>query len=456
MVKLAKKVFAAFSILLLMAVATSEDLRVPHRLFEIGIAPEFGASNNVVPLPDIFKKNLVLDLKKIAANTSARGLTINENIDTRAFFMNLNLRNGLQFGMTVGVESNGNFNIGKSLFDAIGNGFNGSVEVDGGADADVFAYATLSGSFKLQNQMRFSIMPSLVAPLVYARGRNISGSFYSNEKGFGVSIDGEASVFSSIFDVSQIFDGKFAMDSFDFAKLAQSFGFDLGLAFEMPFPLYDKLQLGAYARIPIVPGTLKYGATGVVDWDLEGELTQFFSGNFGEIPTFEFKTEGGVINHKISRPLRFGAEVAFRPFGSWFDVYALLGMGMRYPYSNDIKVYPEYMASVSVNAGNIVGVAFSTNYLGQVFKQELTFMLNAKVFELNFAISMQSENFVKSFQAAGLGAKLYAALGVPVFEKRELPLKNQEFVKHEDNLEYLVVAPNEDDSEHLIIVPNIK
>lgn len=447
MITLLKKLLACFVAVVFVSAATSEDLRVPHRLFEIGIAPEFGASNNVIPLPDIFKKNLVLDLKKIAANTSARGLTINENIDTRAFFMNLNLRNGLQFGMAVGVESNGNFNIGKSLLDAIGNGFDGSVEVDGGADADVFAYATLSGSFKLQNQMRFSIMPSLVAPLVYARGRNVSGSFYSNEKGFGVSVKGEASVFSSIFDVSQIFNGKFVMDSFDFAKLAQSFGFDLGLAFEMPFPLYDKLQLGAYARIPIVPGTLKYGATGAVDWDFAGELTQFFSGNFGEIPKFGFVTESGEVNHKISRPLRFGAEAAFRPFGSWFDVYALLGMGMRYPYSSDIKVYPEYITSVSVNAGNIVGATFSTSYLGQIFKQELNFMLNAKVFELNFAISMQSENFIKSFQAAGLGAKLYIAFGVPVFTKRAKTPK-------EDKSEDLVIVPNDNKPDDLIVVPN--
>lgn len=418
------KIFAVFFAMSFLGTwCLAEDLKIPHRFFELGFGVDASATNNILPIPDTLKKNLVIDLRKISEKLTNSGFVTTENTDVTALFMNVNLRNGLQIGFKAGVENGVNLKIGKSLMKAIGEGFDGGFDADAGGYADVFAYASLTGSFKLKNQMRFTIVPSLVAPIFHADLSDMAASVYTDMSGKIITkINGKANIYSSVIDASKIFDGNFL---FDANAVGKSFGFDLGLGFEMPFPNYEKVQLGAYARIPIVPGTLKYGVSGDINWEYDSTLTEIFKGNMGDFQDFKFNTSDSTSGLKISRPLRLGVEGMYRPFGSWFEAYSLIGMGMRYPYTKSIKVYPEYSFSAAVNHKQIVGAKFSTSYFNQIFIQELAFMVNAKVFELNLAISMQSENFVKSFQAAGLGVKLYMTFGVPIFEKREKTKKEK-------------------------------
>lgn len=401
----------------------AEDLKIPHRFFEIGYGVNVTASNNILPIPSILKKNLVIDLRKISEKLTNSGFVTAVNTDVTALFMNVNLRNGLHIGFDAGVEGGVNLKLGKSLMKAIGEGFDGGFDADAGAYADVFAHARLTGSFKLKNQMRFTVAPSLVVPIFHADVSDMAASVSTDASGkITTKVNGKANIYSSIIDTSQILNGNFL---FDVSALGNSFGVDLGLGFEMPLPVYDKVQLGGYARIPIVPGTLKYGVNGDISLVYEGSISDIISGNMSGLQGLNLNTSSATKGLKISRPLRLGVEGMYRPFGAWFEAYSLLGMGMRYPYTKAIKVYPEYSLSAAVNHKQIVGAKFSTSYFNQIFIQELTFMLNAKVFELNLALSMQSENFVKSFQAAGLGVKLYMAFGVPIFEKRKKTKKEK-------------------------------
>lgn len=418
------KIFTAFfAMSFLSALCVAEDLKIPHMFFELGFGVDVAATNNVMPIPNIFRKNLVIDLRKISEKMTKRGFVTTANTDVTAFFMNVNLRNGLQIGFKAGVEGGVNLQIGKSLIQAIGEGFDGGFDADAGGYADAFAYASITGSFKLKNQMRFTIVPSLVAPIFHADISDVASSVYTDMSGkVDIKLNGKANIYSSIFDVSKIFDGNFL---FDATSIGKSFGFDLGLGFEMPFPNYEKVQLGGYARIPIVLGTLKYGTAGDISWEYSGTISEIFRGDMSGFKDFQLNTYSATKGLKISRPLRLGIEGMYRPFASWFEAYSLVGMGMRYPYTKAIKVYPEYSFSAAVNHKQIVGAKFSTSYLNQIFIQELAFMVNAKVFELNLALSMQSENFVKSFQAAGLGIKLYMTFGVPIFEKREKTKKQK-------------------------------
>lgn len=404
--------------LIIASAAAAEDIRIPHRYFEIGVSPNIGFSNNVFGIADIFQKNLVFDLRKIADNTPKSGFVLNANIADPLFFMNLNLRNGFHIGVNAGVDGNVTTGFGKSLMDAFGYGIDSKLDVAAALHADFFAYAGITSAFKV-NDMRFSIAPSLVMPILHAETNSFSANFVSTSTGdFNADFGGALGIYSSIFDVSELFEGNFS--GVNMNELMGGAGFDVGLGFEMPLPVYDKLQLGGYARVPVVPGTLKHGYTMDIDVPFHGNLQDIFAGKSNASDPIKLDNYSGDTNYKISRPMRMGVEAAYRPFGSWLTLYGMFGLGMRYPYTSNITFYPEYSLGVSANAKETVGISFKSSYLNQIFSQELNFMLNAKIFELNTAISMQSEDFLKSFQAAGFGVKVYLAFGVPVMRYRRV------------------------------------
>ena len=82
---------------------------------------------------------------------------------------------------------------------------------------------------------------------------------------------------------------------------------------------------------------------------------------------------------------------------------ALLGFGVKYPWTEDAKAYVEYKASVETSIFNVIGVNFSSAYLNEVFIHQAGFMLNCRVLEFDFGVSAQGANFKKSCLGSGLG-----------------------------------------------------
>ena len=112
----------------------------------------------------------------------------------------------------------------------------------------------------------------------------------------------------------------------------------------------------------------------------------------------------GKEKYWISRPFRTGAEIAWRPFGNWMKFGALLGLGVKYPWTSEAKPYIEYKGTVEASLFNILGINFSSSYINEVFVHQAGFMLNCRVLEIDCGVSAQGANFKKSCQGSGFGA----------------------------------------------------
>jgi hypothetical protein len=420
-----KRSLILFSVLLSLTLPLSaftlDPLYPSHRYFELGIDAQATAANNYFSAKDLLVKDLVFDLKKIAQQMPSNGLVVNAFVAAPKIYWNLNLKNGFHLGSAFGIEGNVTGNIGKNLFDLLGNGNSGSstINVDGNAAADVFAYYDISAGFKL-DQLRITVTPALFIPLVHAETTSMNATVKNPSDGSVQLVANAVGTVYSFTSLSGIANGasvdseKMVYDTFS------SVGFDLAGAAELP--LFNFLVTGAYARIPIAPGHLRYSTSGTATITYTADSITDIANGGAKTSTNISDITYGSANYSISRPLRIGGEAAFRPFGNWFTVNSLLGLGIQYPFTAAFKIYPEYSLGVEADLFKIIGVSVSTSYLSQIFIHKINFMLNCRVLELNVAAMLAGaggaktaadfgSEFTNSFSGTGAGAQVSVCFG---------------------------------------------
>ena len=140
-----KLIFAIFVISLFPVFA---ELHPARRYIEVGASADFLAAQNVMPLTEIFKKNLVIDLKKIRSQMSPSGATLTVG-DRECFYVDANFKK-FGFGVNVASEFGANFNISKDLFKVLDSIVPGTVYE---ADASVW----LESFFTVSVPVRFNV-----------------------------------------------------------------------------------------------------------------------------------------------------------------------------------------------------------------------------------------------------------------------------------------------------------
>lgn len=374
---------------------------IPRRIFEIGFDTDVGFSNNYFAVSELMKKELEIDLRKIADEIDKKGLSF-DIIFLSDFFMNLNLKNGVSVGLSSGIETSGNGTISKELFEFLGYGneLNEKISVSGNLDSNLFAYAKTDVAFDIKG-FRVSVGPAVFFPVFHVETTKFDSHFLNKSDG---ALEAAVSIgykINSCMPLEPVFDGDFS-DLMRFNNMDYTVGFDLSTSIE--HQIFNTLLGRAYMRLPIVPGSMenivyssvemRYGADDIFDMmKNEGENLTFDSG----------ENVYGKERYWISRPFRTGAEIAWRPFGNWMRFNALLGFGVKYPWTEDAKAYVEYKASVETSIFNVIGVNFSSAYLNEVFIHQAGFMLNCRVLEFDFGVSAQGANFKKSCLGSGLG-----------------------------------------------------
>ena len=192
-------------------------------------------------------------------------------------------------------------------------------------------------------------------------------------------------------------------DLFNLNNMDFTMGFDLSGSVE--HQIFETLMGRAYMRLPIVPGSMgnavsstlemRYGADDLFDMIKNDDDNLHFDS--GEKTYSKEK-------YWISRPFRTGAEIAWRPFGKCVKFGALLGFGVKYPWTGEAKGYIEYEGSFEASLFNILGINLSTAYMSEIFIHQAGFMLNCRVLEFDFGVSAQGANLEKSFKGSGFGA----------------------------------------------------
>lgn len=401
---------------------------MPHRTFEMGMKYNIGVCNSYLNTTDTLVSNLVIDLNKIAAEMPAQGLNFN-TLFSMDLFTNLNLKNGVHVGFNSGMELNGNFGLGKEIFDflAKGNQIGESIKMTGDAYADVFIHTDVAIGLNIFNDYHLEIIPSLFKPVAHVITNEASGSIRNTEDG-KVFLDAKAELgiytFLNTKEVAENFDPTMILDN-----IKNGWGFDITSTLDKK--ILESLTVQAYSRIPLVPGRLNYKNTllATADGHFDGvnallgdesdnseDFGAKFESQFKDNFNFDTKTTSGSADYSLHRPFRMGARAAWEPFGSWFTIGGLLGFGFKEPFTTDARGYMEYDISTRIGLpipviGQIISLKLSSGYLSESFTHQAIFGLNFRAVELNVGVSAQGSDFGSSFKGSGVGAFIYLAAG---------------------------------------------
>lgn len=239
-------------------------------------------------------------------------------------------------------------------------------------------------------------------------------------------------------------------------ELLQNGGISLGISAD--YPLFRTLTVGAYADFPLSPGKLSYRTSGTITGTAEvngildtatssssssGSSSGASSGTSGtsasgetssgasgasETSSGETGASSGFYKYdytfsgisyteleeaySVRKPLRFGGEVAWRPFGDWFTIRGMLGYAARNPFGEDWNwknsMFMEYSGGVDISLFYILRLYAQTSYINKIYAQQFGVGLNLRALELTAKIASSGTSFEQSFGIGG--AKVFVGI----------------------------------------------
>lgn len=409
-----------FVVLTLCLSSLFAELYPARRYVELGYSENLRVSQNAMPLADIFKKNLVIDLKKISNSMPKSGFAFSfeENSDLNLDF---NFKK-FGFGFHVDSQLSGRMDISKELFDILANGasYGKTYTVDGNIWAESFVSFSVPIRFNI-GKVRVRLAPAWFSPVYYVPSTKVTCSAKNGSDG-SVTVTATAPI--EMYTVSKfkglVKDGRVSADFVDqmqYDELARDFAKSAGidLAALVEYPLLDTLDIGGYANIPIVPARMKHKVSAKATLSVTTDSLIKVIANDSKIQHSADITDAVYLdsNYVVNRPLRLGAECAWRPVGKWLTMRASAGLGMRNPFGEDFSVkslYPEYRLGIEIVGIGMFGLGLSTEYTKKVFAHAVGIMLNFRAVEFDISAAVCSPTFVQSFKgegvAIGCGVKL--------------------------------------------------
>ncbi len=377
-----------------------------QRFLEVKAGTSFGVSNNTIIGNDVFKKDLVIDLRKLADNCPDEGFNIRVDENTLVAAQ-INILN-FHLGVTAGTDIYERLTVGKELFDFLGygNSLGESFKIDFNNTSDAFAYLQFNLGFPV-GKLKFDFRPAVFTPLFIIKGSGGSATFTNTSDGKmkGV-IDINMDVFSP-YDV-KIENGSIVVDKESLKESVLScYGIDLGGSVRIPY--YDYFNIDAVYQIPIVPAKIGNKSTVKGSYEFEMSVTDMENAEFTSNDVDIIYDESADFS--INRPLKLGLYLDKVFEGGYFHFRGGAGLGVRQPFSDYAIWYPEYYLGCTVNLIDMFKLTLSTEYKDQVFIHQLGTSLNIRFCEVDFGLSLQSANFKKSLEVAGVGAYVYVICG---------------------------------------------
>lgn len=396
-----KKIYSLFLVLsVILSMGYSKNF-LSERFFEIQIGVPADFSNNAISLDDIFKKELTLDLAKIANEMPSEGLNL--IVDAKPYVaINLNIA-FIHIGMSAGVDVYEKMGISKDFFDFLGKGneVGETLTFDFNNYTDLFAFCEADVGIDFSN-FSIHVTPSLFVPIFSSSGSVAKVTFLNDEEGnINLNMNTNFGVYSN-FDM---YDENILSDLFSNGN-----GFDVGVSASLPFG--RKLVFSGKARIPIVPGSYQYKYSSYYEATttmnlLDSSLNS--SETNGNIKDFSKE----VLEEKIyiNRPMKFNLYADYLLVGNVLKLRAGGGMGVFRPFLTDSFTYPEYYFSAGINLFDFIKASISTEYTSQIFKHQIALGINVRLIELDCGVSLQSTDFMKSFSNNGFGAYAIVSIG---------------------------------------------
>lgn len=405
---------------------------------EIYIPTSF--SNNSFSFNDIFVKDLVVDLEKNAEAVPDKGFDCIILFDPHIFF-NLNIH-GVSVGTKFGATNCLNVNISKDMFNFWGKGYSAgdTLEPSYDVEGESILYVSLPVDVEFK-RYKLNITPSVFLPLAKLNANYAHISFSNDNDGnIKATLDTESSILisSGLYDIEK--DKKRASGNYYYSPIEETFkdknlGFDLSASFE--FPVLKNMNLLIASSFPVLPGkitqkvsyhkqytqydgpvmdliippeesndsntsSLKQGATG---------NDEYLSGTNWESVGHSLVMEDLAEPFFINRPLKLSIYTIYEPI-KCLSFVAGGGICVRHPFDScKVSFYPEYYASATFNLFDVIKASVSTEYTNQLFKHQVTGVVNLRLVELDVGLSMEASNFLKSFNFYGIGGSVALSMG---------------------------------------------
>ena len=401
-----KKIIACFTAVLVISTAAFSKNFFTQRFFEIKTGVDFDVSNNLFAANEFMKKDLVIDLRKIADECPENGLNLRADAAPRVE-MNINVSD-FHLGFASGLELYESLNVGKDLFDFLGygNSIGQTMDFTFTDDTDLFAFSQLTVGFRL-GRLQITAQPALFMPIVSVRGGGGSITALNDAEGnFNVGMNLNLDVYSAV-ELKKNEEGSVSFDTSKIESILKSgYGFDLGGG--VALNLTKSLKIDTTCRIPIIPGHLNYKSNVQGGFDYKMKLTDFENAEKTERETTVTNVEESLAVH---RPLKVDVYLDKNLLGSLFNARAGAGFGIRRPFCDAAVFYPEYYLGFGINLIDMIKVGVSTQYKDQLFIHQLGTTFNIRLIQLDLGISSQSSSFKKSLSVGGVGAYAYLTVG---------------------------------------------
>lgn len=389
-----KRLLSIITLLLVISSVSAKSF-FSDRYVELQVGVPVSFSTNALPLKDVFKKDLVIDLREIAEKMPDEGFIATFNADP---IVAMNFNFGKIFvGMSTGFEVFERFSLSKDLFDFLGKGntIGQSIDVTMENNIDVFFDINLDVGVKFK-RYDLHVKPTVFVPIVSMMGDAGKVSFVNDDKGnFNVKMNSDMN-----------FRYSFDPDDIEVGSLLHGMGVDIGASFR--HPIGERLETEFDARIPVVPGRLDYMSN--VKYNMEYNMSFMDMANAQSTNTeTTTKSKGDVFY--INRPMKFTSYIEYSPLGYLLLLKGGLGLGVYHPFIQGMTFYPEYYLGFELNLGNILKICLSDEYTNRVFKNQISMDVNLRIIELEAGVSLQAASFTKSFIGTGYGAYVLFSIG---------------------------------------------
>ena len=360
--------------------------------FELGYDIGIGADNGLLGTSDIFTKNVVIDMNKLANDVDKVGADINFDMGGNFFIniMNIPIGEGIwDFGVSGGADGGINFNLPESLFKFMAEGnikehnSSGTISASGG----IYGDAGLSVSAQYED-LKIGIRPALYTPLIFIPKSGITYSIKA-EDSFALKAGGGIIMYGPLI-----------------AGEDPQFGFDLAL--EGEYALYSFLDVGgSLSHIPLAAAQLEKGMRYTLD-NLHYEIDMNF--NDQAAPDLDFKKDENYKSSvKVFRPMCFDVYARYKPLDT-----ELVVVKPNIGFTVDINEGEGYFNAGlegQVNLKDLFIVHLGTGLQESIWKHRLGFALNLRAFELDLEGSLRSQYFVGSWTGQGFGVAIGMRFG---------------------------------------------
>jgi hypothetical protein len=413
-----------------------EKFRIKNRMFELSIANfSFGFSNDFITAADILRnpfymiknvKNIIKDPALIYQDPVDiwmddlwDGFNFNFGAAIKPFSFNINWKDKWGFGLDIAhIEVMGDVSLAGNMMT-----LKESDQEKSGASAAVFVDMGIPIFFHIRD-IKIKVRPAIYLPLLYFE----PSVTYTGHGGTRFTVNYNMQIYSP-FNMEGMQDGDMDAMMHDLQYnywniLKNNLGYDFALGVE--YPLNRRLDIGVdIVNIPVPFATAKLNhylqLNGEATFDTSKIDVDKIIENEGDLPedfwdeAINYTNHGPVTGYnsdgkKIYRPFKMLLYANYRPFDPRrITLVPSLGFSFNRLYARPAAV--EGGLSARFDCANIFITTLGVNYNDRKWKNSIDFVLNLRAIEFDLGLASQSQNFIKSWQGAGLAVNFGVKLG---------------------------------------------